>query len=158
VSQKAEIDAAVNALDTLIKWAAVSHGLSAATMSTDPQTQSGISKAWDNKELSELRADDVALWRGYEKQLFNLIRIVHNTHNLGKKISDRATLSIDFADPAKAATSAKEQTEADEMKIAQGVRSPVDIALRDNPDFRGDREKALAHLLIIKEEMKLLTE
>ena len=157
-SQQAEIEQVVEAIDRLIKWACVSHGLSAATMSTDPQTQSGISKAWDNKELSEIRADDVALWRGYEKHLFNLIRIVHNTHNPGKKISDKATLSIDFADPAKAATSAKEQAEADDLKIAQGVRSPVDIALRDNPDFRGDRGKALAHLLTIKSEIQALIE
>jgi len=157
-SQQAEISQVVDAIDKLIKWAAVSHGLSAATMATDHQAQSGISKAWDNKELSEMRADDVALWRQYERHLFNLIRIVHNTHNPGNKISDLATLQIDFADPAKTATSAKEQAEVDDLKIAQGVRSPVDILLRDNPDFKGDRDKALADLLTIKEEMKLLTE
>lgn len=157
-SQQAEISQVVEAIDKLVKWACVSHGLSAGSMSTDPTEQSGISKFWDSKEISENRSDDLSTWRGLEKQLFALIRIVHNAHNPGKKISDRATLQIDFADPAKAATSAKEQAEADDLKIAQGVRSPVDIVLRDNPDFRGDRAKALAFLLTIKEELRALTE
>ena len=155
VSQQSEIEAAVHALDQLIRWACVAQGLSSATMATDPKTQSGISKAWDNKELSEIRADDVALWRQYEKQLFNLIRIVHNTHNPGNKISDKATLSIDFADVAKAATSAKEQTATDDLKILQGVLSPVDIVMRDNPDIES-REDALSHLLTIKQELQEL--
>jgi hypothetical protein len=157
-SQQAEIDQVVDAIDRLIKWACVSHGLSAGSMSTEPTEQSGISKFWDSKELLEIRSDDLAMWHSYEKRFFDLVRIVHNVHVPDKKISDRATLQIDFADPAKAATSTKEQAEADELKIAQGVRSPVDIALRDNPDFHGERENALAHLLTIKEEMKLLTE
>jgi len=156
-SQEAEIDKVVNAIDKLIKWAAVSYGLSAATMSTDPSQQSGISKAWDNKELSEMRADDVALWRTYEKQLFDIVRIVHNTHS-NKKLSEKANLRIDFADPTKQSMTAKEQAEADELKITQGVLSSVDVLLRENPDFQNDREKALAHLLTLREEMRLLTE
>ena len=42
-------------------------------MSTDPSQQSGISKAWDNKELSEMRADDVALWRTYGASALALV-------------------------------------------------------------------------------------
>jgi hypothetical protein len=159
VSQQAEIAQVVNAIDRLLKWAAVSNGLSAATVSTSVNDyQSGIAKAFDTKELSELRADDVQNFRSIERQLFNLVRTVWNVHNPTRKISDRATLQIDFADPAKQSLTAKEQAEADEMRIAQGVRSIVDILLRDNPDFGGDREKALAHLLTIKEEMRLLIE
>lgn len=157
-SQETDISQVVEAIDKLVKWACVSQGLSAGSMSTDPTEQSGISKFWDSKELLEIRSDDLSLWRGYEKQLFNLVRIVHNTHSPNRKISDRATLNIDFADPAKAATSAKDQAEADDLKIAQGVRSPVDIVLRDNPDFRGDREKALAFLLTLKAEVQALSE
>ncbi len=154
-SQQAEIENVVLAIDKLIKWGCVSNGLSAASMSTDPQKQSGISKAWDNKELSEMRLDDVSLWRSYEKQLFNLMKIVWNVHSK-KKLSEKAILKIDFADP-QAKLDSKTQAESDDLKIAQGVLSPVDIAMRDNPDFES-RENALAHLLQIKEEQKQLME
>ena len=154
-SQQAEIKEVVDAIDKLIKWGCVSNGLSAGSMSTDPKAQSGISKAWDNKELSEMRQDDISLWRSYEKQLFNLMRLVWNTHNT-KKLSESAILKIDFADP-KPKLSPKEQAEADDLRIVQGVLSPVDIAMRENPDLP-DRETALSHLLKIKEENKALTE
>ena len=154
-SQKAQIKEVVEAIDKLIKWGCVSHGLSAASMSTDASEASGLSKLVDKSELTEMRQDDVALFRGYEKQIFNVMRTVHNTHS-SQKLSESATLSIDFADP-KQKLSDKEQAQADDLKIAQGVLSPVDILMRDNPDLES-REDALAHLMKIKEENRLLTE
>jgi hypothetical protein len=156
VSQKAQIQEVVEAIDKLIKWACVSNGLSAGSMSTDPRDQSGVSKAWDSKELAEMRQDDVELWRSYEHQLFSLIRIVWNTH-AEKKLSESASLKIDFADPDSQPLSAKDQAQADDLKIAQGVLSPVDVIMRDNPDIQS-REDALAHLLKIREEIKLIEE
>ncbi len=154
VSQQAKISDVVAALNQLIKWSALSNGLSAASMSTEVQKQSGVSKQMDSKELHEMRTDDVALWRGYEKQLFNFILIVHNTHSKDK-FSDKAALTIDFADPTKQAVSAKEQAEADDLKIAQGILSPVDILMRENPDIT-DRETALAALIQIRDEIQSL--
>jgi hypothetical protein len=156
-SQKAEIEEVVNAIDKLIKWCCVSNGLSAASMSTDASEASGLSKIMDSKELSEMRTDDIALWRNYEKQLFNLIRIVHNTHST-KKLSDSAILSIDFADIEKQTISPKDQATAWDLEMSMGLISTVDILLIKNADFQGDREKAMAHLLTVREENKELTE
>jgi hypothetical protein len=127
-------------------------------MSTEPVDQSGTSKAWDSKELAEARRDDIELWRSYEKQLFKLVRIVHNYHTPGHKISEAATLMIDFADPEQKSMNLQEQTQADDLRIAQGVISQVDILLRDNPDFQNDRGKALAHLIQLRDEIRQLTE
>jgi len=154
-AQKAEIEQVVEAIDKLIKWGCVSHGLSAASMSTDPSEASGLSKIVDNKELSEIRQDDISLFRSYEQQIFNVLRVVHNTHST-QKLSESAKLSIDFADPQQK-LSAKEQATSDDLKIAQGVLSPVDVIMRDNPDLKS-REDALAYLLKVKEETKLLTD
>ena len=156
-SQEAKINEVTNAINKLIQWTCVSNGLSAASMSTEASEASGLSKLVDTQELSEMRLDDVALWRSYEKQLFNLMKIIFNTHS-NKKISESGTLNIDFADIEKRTTSAKDQSQADDLKISQGVMSPVDILMRENPDFQGDREKAMAHLLKIREEIKELTE
>jgi hypothetical protein len=153
VSQKAEIQAVVAAIDKLIKWACVSNGLSASSMSTEPKTQSGLSKIQDSKELAEMRTDDIALWRSYEKKLFNLMRTVFNVHSL-IKLSENATLKIDFAE-VETKLSAKDQAVADDLKIGQGVQSPIDIYMRDNPDVIS-REDAMSFLLKIKEEVKTL--
>ncbi|MFC1505206.1 hypothetical protein ACFL5W_01685 [Thermodesulfobacteriota bacterium] len=152
-AQQARIEEVVNAIDKLIKWGCISHGLSAASMSTDPQEASGLSKIVDNRELAEIRQDDIALFRSYEMQIFEVLRVVWNTHST-QKLSEQATLSIDFADPRQK-VSATEQAQADDLKIAQGVLSPVDVIMRDNPDLES-REDALAALLKIKEENKLL--
>lgn len=152
-SQKAEIKEVVEAIDKIIKWACVSHGLSAASMSTDASEASGLSKLVDKAELTEMRQDDIALFRAYEKQIFNVLRTVHNTHSK-QKLSESARLSIDFADP-KQKLSEKDQAQADDLKIAQGVLSPVDVLMRTNPDIES-REDALAHLMKIKEENRIL--
>jgi len=100
-----------------------------------------------------MRQDDIALFRSYEKQIFNVLRTVWNTHSK-KKLSETAKLSIDFADP-KQKLSEKDQAQADDLKIAQGVLSPVSVYMRDNPDIES-REDALAHLMKIKEENRIL--
>ena len=124
-------------------------------MSTDPTEQSGLSKFVDTRELSEMRIDDKENFRMLERNIYSTMRTVWNTHS-AKKLSENSLLSIDFAD-VKQTTSMKEQATADDLKIAQGVLSPIDILMRENPDIT-DRDTALAHLLKIKEEIKELNE
>jgi hypothetical protein len=152
--QQARIEEVVGAIDKLIKWGCVSHGLSAASMSTDPTEASGLSKYIDNRELGEMRADDISLWWSYEKKLFQLIRVIWNSHNPGKKISETAQLKIDFADP-KPNVDPKSQSEAWRSLLDMGVISQVDIALERNPDLK-TREDALAFLLQIEQERREL--
>ena len=155
VSQKGEIEQLLAAINEIQKWTAISYGLSAASMSTDPQQQSGISKAWDSKELAEARQDDVSLFRSYERQLFNLMRLIFNTHSK-EKLSESASLKIDFADP-KPVIDPKTKAQADDLRLAQGVISPVDIAMQQNPDLK-TREDALVYLIKVKEETRQLLE
>jgi len=145
----------VNAIDRLIKWACVSNGLSAASMSTEPTEESGVSKIVGNRELDELRLDDMQLFRIYEKRLFDMMRIVWNTHNNAKKISDSATLKINFYDP-RPALSAADKAKQDETELTTGIISPVDLMLEKDPDIK-TREEALQRLMQIKEETRTLT-
>ena len=152
----APISEILGVIDSLIKWAAVSNGLPASSLSTDPTEESGVSKLVSNSELQEKRRDDIALWRSYEHRLFDLIRIVWNVHNPGRKIGDKATLKIDFAD-SKPVVSAKERTENWEKLLGLGVITQVDIALERNPDLK-TRENALAYLLALQQENQELGE
>jgi len=156
-SQQSEIGQVVEAIDRLIKWAAMSNGLSVSTVDTKSTREfSGVAKLVDTQELLELREDDKTVWRAYEKQLFNLIRVVWNTHNQKDKISRESTLTVDFSDP-RPIISPKDQAVAWESQLSMGVISPVDIVLERNPDL-GTRENALAHLLQIQEEQRQLAE
>lgn len=154
-SQKARISEMVSAIDKLVKWAVVSQGLSAASMSTDlTDRQSGTAKQLDQLEMNESRLEDTATWRKIEKELFAVMVAVWNYHNPRKKISTSAKLSTDFADPRPEADP-KAQAEADDLRLGQGTLSPVDIIMRENPDIR-TREDALAHLAKIREETRSL--
>ena len=150
VSQQAEIEDVRDSIDFIIKQAAVTNGLSAASLSIDPVQASGVSKLADSKELAEMRQDDIALFRRYEKQLFELVRIVWNAHNPTRTISDKATLTVDFADP-KPMTSPKEQAETWNLLLEMGVASPVDIIMERNPDLT-TREEAKAFLIQLQTE------
>lgn len=154
-SPQAPIDEVVNAIDRLMKWAAVSNGLPGSSMSVDPTDESGISKIVGNVELEESRRDDIALWRAYERRLFSMVRTVWNHHNPGRKLSDAATLAVDFTDP-KPETSLREQAETWDTLIRTGLISPVDAVMERNPDI-ATREDALAHLLNVKDEIEILS-
>ena len=80
------------------------------------------------------------------------MRIIFNVHS-PKKLSESTTLKIDFAEVSQK-ISAKDQAVADDLKISQGVRSPIDIYMRDNPDVNS-REDAMSYLLGFPEVEKL---
>jgi len=152
----APITEILESIDFLCKQAAITNGLSASVMSIEPTEESGISKIVGNRELEELRRDDIELFRRYELQLFDLFKIIWNTHNPNRKISDSSSLQIDFYDP-KPQVSLKDQSETWERQLEMGIISAVDIVMEKNPDLK-TREDALAYLLRIQEEQRILSE
>ncbi len=153
-SQKGEITAVVAAVDKLLKWCCVCQGLSASAVSTNPSEASGISKLVDTREISEMRIEDKILWSSFERQLFDLIRIVHNTHSKDK-LSDSAKLKVNFADPARPTVSPLDEAQSYSEYFKMGVMSPVDIIMLKDKDLRS-REEALERLKQIKNETQQL--
>ena len=137
-------------VDYLMKQAAVTNGLPAATMNTEVTEESGVSRIVGNRELEEMRADDVALFTEYERQLFDVFRTVWNIHNPDRQMSVDAVFQINFADP-KPSMTATEQISNWERLMGLGLASPVDIILERDPDLT--REEAKARLLMIRDEM-----
>lgn len=149
-SQKAPIREIVSAVQFLIEQVAISHGLAGTSLSTKVHRESGSAKVAGNRELEEQRRDDIALFRRYEKNLFDTFRVVWNTHNPGRKLSPSARLKVDFYDP-KPVISAKDQAETWDLLTKLGVISPVDVLMERNPDIK-TREEAIAFLEKVKEE------
>ncbi len=153
---EAQIAEAVDAIDKLVKWAAISNGLPASSLSTDPTEESGVSKMVSNFELLEMRRDDVSLFRVYEQRIFQVFHAVWNAHNPNRKMSDGATLLTDFFDPTPQ-VSPKEQAETFDQLLEMGVISPVDVVMERNPDLT-TREDAMAFLLKLRDETRQLNE
>ena len=149
-NQNAPILDHLEAIDRLVKWAAMSHGLSAAYVSLDPSDASGVAKAIDSQELAEARQDEVMLWRVYEKRIFEVMRAVWNVHNPGRGFSEAAWLRVDFADP-RPELSPQEQALLWEKWQALGIVSEVDLAMEHNKDLT-TRKEAEAHLLELAQE------
>ncbi len=156
VNAQAPIEEIISAIEFLLAQAAVSNGLSAASLSTKNIDESGIAKVVGTRELEELRRDQIALYSKYEQNLFNLMKTVWNVHNPSRKFSDKAKLLVDFYD-SKPSLSPDKQADMWEKLLGLEVISPVDVAMARNPDLK-TREDALAYLIQVKEEIKTLTE
>lgn len=149
-SPQAPINDVIKAIEFIIKQTAIANGLSASSLSTEPTKETGISRVVGNRELMEQRADEIELFRVYERRLFEAMRKVWNYHNPGRTISNAASLRVDFYD-IKESTSQTEQIAAWESLLSMGVISEVDIIMERNPDLK-TREDALAHLRTVRAE------
>ena len=149
-SQEAPIGEILEAIEFLISQAAISNGLSVSTLSTKVTRESGLAKVQQQRELEELRRDDIELWRRYEQNLFQMFKTVWNVHNPARQISAAARLVTDFHDP-KPQISVSDQVEAWTSLIAMGAISPVDVAMERNQDLK-TREQAAAWLEQIRAE------
>ena len=148
---KAPVQDTLAAIEFLMKQAAITNGLPAGSMSLNPTEQSGVSRIVANTELEELRRDDIAMFARVERQLFHSIRTVWNVHNPANRMSDAATLLVDFYDP-KPVVSVAEQVKEWQGLLELGLISPVDILIERNPDLT--REDAKAELLRIRDELQ----
>ncbi|MCF8144329.1 MAG: hypothetical protein K9N21_10455 [Deltaproteobacteria bacterium] len=142
-----------------LRFATLTYGGVATSLLLHPTTtltqgaqESGLARISGNRELEELRRDQISLFNTYEKRLFNMFRVVWNVHNQGRKISDKARLKIDFYDPKPTMDPLKE-SEKWEKELEMGTISRVDILMLKNPDLT--REDAKQRLLEIREENKL---
>ena len=138
-------------VDFLLKQAAITNGLTAASMSTNLTQESGIAKLVGNSELEEQRRDQIALFARYEQRLFEVFRIIWNHHNPQRLLSEGATIRVSFYDP-KPVLSGLEQAKEWNLLMDKGLISPVDIMIERNPDLT--REDAKKRLLEIRAEIQ----
>lgn len=151
-SQKAEIEQVINSIDTLISWAAITNGISSSSISEKHLEESGVSRVIESKELDDLRRDDIEMFRLYEKQLFDVIKTVWNTHNNYRKFSAPCTITLDFIDPI-SLNNINDLVASYDNLIALNCASPIDLVMKLNPDLK-TREQAKEFLDMVKEENK----
>ncbi|WP_027186724.1 phage portal protein [Desulfovibrio cuneatus] len=146
----APVEETLEAVDRLIKWAAVTNGISATAVNTEIVEESGIAKVVGRSELVELRRDQIAAFGPVEQSLFELFRTIWNVHNPTRRMSEGATLSVDFYDPRPEA-SLSERVQELQALFQLGLASPVDYLQEMNPDL--SREEAETKLRQIRADL-----
>ena len=142
----------LNSLDWIVKSISISNGLPRSSISQKSHESSGVARIIENRELEEIRRDQIALFNTYEKKLFKMCRTVWNTHMPNRKISENAKIFIDFYDPKPTILAPDVQTESWERELQMGTLSRLDIIQLKNPDL--SREQAQAKLDSIIAENK----
>lgn len=111
---------------------AISYGISPSQFRMTSQVSSGFSLQMENIKLDQFTIEQQQDFTVYEKDLFELIKIVANVYKYG--IPDNSTMMIDFIEP-NYPQSIQEQQEYDEKNIALGLTSPQKILMRKNPEL-----------------------
>ena len=133
-------------IDFLLKQAAITRGLTAASMATNTSQESGVARLAGNVELEEARRDQIANFAGVEAKLFELFRIIWNVHNPHRQMSEAATLRVEFYDP-KPVISPLEQVQTWEKQLELGLTTREDILIELNPDLtRKEAEQRLEEI------------
>ena len=103
--------------------------------------QSGYAMKLSNTQLLERRQDDIGLYRVYEKQLFEIQRIIWNYH-AGKKISDTAEFNIDFGEIS-FEPSIDETTRKWQFEFSNDLATAIDYIKSQNPDITDEQAEAI---------------
>ena len=144
----------LSALEFLMRSTAATNDCTADVLDLSKTAESGSAREAQRIDLKEARLDDIALWRGYERRLFEIIKRVVNTHRPGT-IPETATIRADFAELQDHMSEA-EVLENLKAKAELGVSSPVDAIMALNPDGYATREDAYSELQRRKQETQEL--
>lgn len=130
------VKSVLDSIDYLIRQIAVTEGLPASYLADKPSTRkSAAALVEQSKELQEIRANDVDLYKIYEKRVFETIKKVWNYHN-SDKFSEKSALKINFFDPSQVDMDNK--TEFWRRMVELGALSPVDLIKKMDSDLDDD--------------------
>lgn len=134
--------------DGFFKSMCNSAGLTVQSFAKDSNSQSGVAKKYDNQELDTLRQSDKNIMVDYEKDLYEMIKIVYNKNTKGVKLNEDLKFKIDFIEDAPVLTT-KDKIIKDEFYLKNELMSPVNLIMQDNPDLSED--EAVQYLKHVKE-------
>jgi hypothetical protein len=109
---------------------AINYGISPNQFRMTSQVSSGFALQMENIRLDRNTLEQQAEFKGYERELFNMIRLVSEYYS--KKIDD--TFNIDFKEPFYP-TDKTTSTQNNKELIDLGLISSAEILMNENPDL-----------------------
>lgn len=151
----APIASILSAIEFVLREMAATYGVGADLFDLSKVAESGSAKHAGRLDLKEVRQDQIAQARVMEARLFEVLKVVVNTHRPGT-IGEGAAVGVDFAEQQDQLSEAEALANA-QAKTELGVWSPVDVLMATNPDGFPDRESALRELQRRRDEAASLT-
>jgi len=157
ITPDAKIEELTKDIEGKKRQVAIDAKLNPDIFTASAERSSAQSLQLQNAQQAQIVKADKPFYMEYEQNLFDITRIVWNTHN-NKKISDKATLFVDYKDSEMIMT-VKEEDEHMIILDTNNLISKVDWIMKINPDLN-TREAAMQRLIEISEEkadlMKLM--
>ena len=117
---------------------AINYNLNSDTLIQSAEKESGLAQVMKAIQRNEFITKDRPLYLEYEKQLFDIIRIVYNYHS-NQKISETAELIIDFAESEIPMTI--QELDAHNITLYQnGLLSKTQWLMQLNQDIQNEDE------------------
>ena len=151
-SPQAQLDAFKDFLEWSLKAFSGIHDLPPSTFSTSTTELSGFAIALENLPLTRANQERQGFFAKWERDLFDLIRVVNNAH-LTPKIADDVEQIVTFADLSYPIDPAIQQA----MQVADveaGLVSRIDLIMERHPDM--NREEAIEKFQQNVEDNKML--
>lgn len=140
----APIASILSAIEFVLREMAATYGVGADLFDLSKVAESGSAKHAGRLDLKEVRQDQIAQARTMEARLFDVLKVVVNTHAPGT-IAEDAGVGVDFAEQQDQLSEAEQLANA-QVKSELGIWSPVDVLMASNPDGFPDRQAAFAEL------------
>lgn len=145
---QARLDQMEKALVFQINSIINNYGISSDAWTLSVTEASGIALRIRNRALTELRKDQIPVYRKAENDLFELIKVVNNAHAGAygwEKIEEGATVKTDFGEIV-VEEDPHVELRMDVKKLRAGLITPGQFYMKHNPDFT-DEKKAEKELL-----------
>jgi hypothetical protein len=152
VSPDARINEMIADIENRLRRTAIRYKLPAEMFSVSGSKSSGFSIEMQNLQLSKAVKGDKPMYAHFENQLFNLMRLVWNYNNPGRKISDSAKVRIDYAELETPVSQAEEDAHFSVL-LSNNIISRTRWAMEINPDLE-TVEKAKEYLALIDDERR----
>lgn len=139
VSPDPKIKDVADDIDGRVRRIAIKYNLNPERFTASAQKSSADAlqlRAFD--QAKQIKADKPD-WRGFEKDLFELTKLVNNYHNPNLKYDDDSELFIDYADVETPMTAA-EQDAHNLLMVENDIMSRAEWLMAENPDIRSIEE------------------
>ena len=155
VTPDAKIEEVKNDIEYKLRSIAIKYKLNPEIFTASAERSSAQSLQLQNAQQSKIIKADKPFYIQAEKDLFEITKIVWNTHN-AQKISDNCELLIDYRESETIMT-IEERDNHNIVLMNNGLISKADWLMDINPDIR-DRDEAMQRLIEIAEQNREIME
>ena len=146
VSNVVDIQGVRDFIDWYIKYIASLKGLNPSAVLAQLKDTSDYQKIMDAVDQMEMRQDDLEFMRSYEKQRYEITKLVWNTHALELGMDeindDGFEFKVDFAEIGIHETEVDKQSKRI-FELTHNLSTPIDWMMEENPDLTREQAEKL---------------